>query len=136
MIVSYSNIVDESNVKQLKLDLAPVEDLKVPEFIPITENDGKDFSNIPMVIQNEVEHEVRPSQENDEDFDLETFKFFQEYIKTHQNHPVREKVERMFVLLNADSKGSYLTNKVKNEILRNLKNEYLAELEKIQGNVL
>jgi hypothetical protein len=135
MIVKVYNIVDESNVRQLKLHLARIEDVKIPEVIPITENDGKDFSNIPMVIQKEVEHEVKPVQELDEDLDIETFRFFEDYIKTYQNHPVKEKVERMFALLKTDTKGSHLTNKVKNEILRNLKNEYLAELEKIIGKV-
>jgi hypothetical protein len=126
--------VDESNVNQLRIDLAPiVENIKNPEQIPIVENEGKDFSNIPMVIQNEVEHEIKPKVDIDEDLDIDTFKFFEDFINTHQDHPVREKIERIMILLKVDNDISELTNKLKNEILRNLKNEYISQLEKVKG---
>jgi hypothetical protein len=134
MIVFVSKLVDESNVQQLKIDLAPFsEEVKPPEVVPIVEKDGKDYSNIPMAIQNEVEHEIKPKIEEDEELDLETFKFFEDFLKTHQNHRVKDKIERMFILLRVDNDISELTNKIKNEILQNLKSEYLTELEKIRG---
>ena len=63
---------------------------------------------------------------------MEIIKFFKEFLEKHENNQIKDKVEIIFKLLDEEHDGSKLTNKVKNEILRSLKEEYLAELaEKI-----
>lgn len=74
--------------------------------------------------------------EEDEVLDLETLEFFEEFIKTSENEIVKEKIERILSLFNSakDNSNITLTNKIKNEILRNLKEEYLAELNALNSN--
>jgi hypothetical protein len=83
----------------------------------------------PMVIKNEVNVELCTTYEIDEVFDHETFKFFQEFLANNDNHPIKDKVEKLIEIFELNREMSGLSNKMKNEIMKNLKTEYLAELE-------
>ncbi len=72
--------------------------------------------------------------EGDEDFDEENLNFFKEFIKNNQNHPIKDKVEKILTIFNTDkisNKKMRITNKAKNEILRSLKLEYVTKLEEL-----
>jgi hypothetical protein len=116
--------------------------VKPPEKVIIEDEKYEGYSGQPMEMRNEANLEVNmnPHLELDEDLDEETLHFFIDFVKENENNPIKEKVEKIldiFQLHAANNTSSSskdgLTNKVKNEILRNLKEEYLANLKKLNG---
>jgi hypothetical protein len=102
-------------------------------------NDNFDTLNQHIEIKNEMQLELieKPVlEEEDEEFDLQTLNFFLDFIKNNENHNSKEKVESILEIFNSNKLNNTkinLTNKIKNEILRNLKNEFLHELDELNS---
>jgi hypothetical protein len=116
-------IKNESEIKYEGEDESLIE-----EDINIKNNLSK-FSS--MIVENQPSIEICSSkeEEEDEEFDYEAFKFFEDFCSKYENDPIKEKVEKILEICELDNSVSGLSNKMKNEIMRNLKSEYLFQLE-------
>jgi hypothetical protein len=106
------------------------------EKINFVEFEKKEEKIKPMVIQNDINMELITHVEEDEEFDFQNFKFFEEFLYHHENHPIKDKIEKIIEIFELDRDVSGLSNKMKNEIMRGLKNEYLAELEILNRKII
>jgi hypothetical protein len=75
--------------------------------------------------------------EEDEELDIETLEFFEEFVKMTENEIIKEKIEKILIIVNTskENQTTTLSNKLKNEILKNLKEEYLLELNTLNSNL-
>jgi hypothetical protein len=98
------------------------------------------FEEDPIEEEPKSDHEVEKKEQieivsnkiidHDEDLDLSTLHFFDDFIEKNSNHPIKEKVEKILNMFKEDySNKKKLTNKLKNQILINMKTEYLYQLE-------
>lgn len=111
----------------------------------VVEDEKKDHSKLlslhSVEIKNEQQIEIATKTlEEDEDFDEAEYNFFLDFIQNNQDHPIKDKIEKILNIISASNaankpgKKPALTNKMKNEILRNLKANYLRELEQLESN--
>lgn len=100
----------------------------------------KKYNDPSIEIQNENQvHLIDKLSEGDEDFDEENLNFFKEFINNNQNHPIKDKVEKILNIFNSDTisnKKMKITNRAKNEILRNLKLEYVTKLDELTSKII
>lgn len=74
--------------------------------------------------------------DRDEDFDQAEFNYFTNYLKESHDGAIKEKIGKFLELIKGSNNSTSklkLTNKMKNEILRNLKNEYLINLQDLES---
>jgi hypothetical protein len=72
------------------------------------------------------------TKEKDEDLNLEDLNFLENYMQTTQNQPVKEKIKKILLIINQSDNPDF-TNKMKNQILKNLKEEYLSNLNELRS---
>ena len=120
-------------------------------FLPVNENELKNESNDVYLgnkntkeeIENSVmEDEIAHAKKNyapqkgphlvlnyveDEEFDLKTYKFFEDFIENYKDEPLASKIKLVLSYItekNPNTKREIYTNKEKNEILQLWKSEY------------
>ncbi len=125
---------NDRNSAQLTFSNKRLSDKLVTDEENLDEKQISSFDKVEVKNEQQIEINIKPVEEQDEIFDQDGYNFFADFIKNNQNHPIREKMEK---ILDIFSKGSInnipLTNKLKNEILRNLKTQYLQELEELNS---
>lgn len=95
-------------------------------------NQHSNLTHVELKRDTQIEY-ILKVMEDDDALDVETLKFFEQFVSINPDHPSREKIKTLFDKFN-DPKLK-MTNRLKNGILASLKEEYLKEVDIINSKL-